>query len=69
MIPFEEHVYLFQDEIDAIAAKRGSSGENGVGDRVLSQMLNELDGIQTLTGVLLIAATNRPDILVYIWQR
>jgi len=56
---------IFFDEIDALAVARGSSGEgNSVGDRVLSQMLNELDGITPLNNVLFLAATNRPDIIV-----
>lgn len=46
--------------------KRGSSGEGGtsVADRVLSQLLNELDGIEPLVNVTVVAATNRPDIIV-----
>uniref|UniRef100_A0A6B2L1D6 AAA+ ATPase domain-containing protein n=1 Tax=Arcella intermedia TaxID=1963864 RepID=A0A6B2L1D6_9EUKA len=55
---------VFFDEIDAIAVARGMSGDgNTVGDRVLSQLLNELDGITPLNDVLLLAATNRPDII------
>ncbi|KAI8818454.1 P-loop containing nucleoside triphosphate hydrolase protein, partial [Chytriomyces cf. hyalinus JEL632] len=50
------------DEIDAIAVRRGN--DNGsVSDRVLSQLLNEMDGIEPLVNVTVIAATNRPDIL------
>ena len=45
--------------------KRSSDGANGVGNRVLSQMLSEMDGIEALNGVLVVAATNRPDTLVY----
>ncbi|KAI8619721.1 P-loop containing nucleoside triphosphate hydrolase protein [Chytriomyces sp. MP71] len=53
---------IFFDEIDAIAVRRGS--DNGsVSDRVLSQLLNEMDGIEPLINVTVIAATNRPDIL------
>lgn len=49
---------------DAIAAKReNSSGGSGVGDRVLTQLLTEIDGIEGLENVILIAATNRPDII------
>ncbi|KAJ3393634.1 spermatogenesis associated protein 5 [Entophlyctis sp. JEL0112] len=50
------------DEIDAIAVRRGN--DNGsVSDRVLSQLLSEMDGIEPLVNVTVIAATNRPDIL------
>lgn len=46
--------------------KRGSSGDSGtsVADRVLSQLLNELDGVEALVNVTVVAATNRPDIIV-----
>ncbi|KAI3651314.1 hypothetical protein MP228_004795 [Amoeboaphelidium protococcarum] len=63
---------VFFDEIDAVAVKRSgfgsspsSSNSNGssVGDRVLIQLLNEMDGVEMLSNVIIIAATNRPDIL------
>ena len=54
-------VVIFFDEIDAIGKKRGS--ESGVGDRMLVQLLTELDGIQHLSQITVIAATNRPDTL------
>ncbi|KAI9139982.1 P-loop containing nucleoside triphosphate hydrolase protein [Paraphysoderma sedebokerense] len=56
---------VFFDEIDAVAVKRSSSSDSGnsVGDRVLSQLLNELDGIESLVNVTVVAATNRPDVL------
>ncbi len=55
---------IFFDEIDAIAPRRGMHiGDSGVSDRVLSQLLTEMDGIQSLNKVIVIAATNRPDIL------
>ncbi|KAJ1652182.1 AAA+-type ATPase [Dispira simplex] len=56
---------VFFDEIDAIAVKRGGDGGGGssVADRVLSQLLNELDGIEPLVNVTVVAATNRPDII------
>ncbi|KAG1455983.1 hypothetical protein G6F46_007923 [Rhizopus delemar] len=56
---------VFFDEIDALTVKRGSSGDGGtsVADRVLSQLLNELDGIEPLVNVTVVAATNRPDII------
>ena len=55
---------VFFDEIDAISVARGSSGDSSsVSDRVLSQLLNELDGIDPLNNVIVIAATNRPDVI------
>ncbi len=55
---------IFFDEIDAIAPRRGMfPGSAGVIERVISQLLTELDGIQTRGDVVVIAATNRPDIL------
>jgi len=54
---------LFIDEIDSIATKRGSRSDSGVGDRVVNQLLTELDGIESLEGVTVIAATNRPDLI------
>ncbi|CAO3649741.1 unnamed protein product [Mucor hiemalis] len=56
---------VFFDEIDALTVKRGSSGDGGtsVADRVLSQLLNELDGVEALVNVTVVAATNRPDII------
>ncbi len=55
---------LFIDEIDSIAPRRGGrSGDSGVGDRVVNQLLTELDGIESLEGVTVIAATNRPDMI------
>jgi len=55
---------IFFDEIDAIATKRGSGGDDsGVGERVVSQLLTELDGLEELEDVVVIAATNRPDLI------
>ncbi|KAI8375234.1 P-loop containing nucleoside triphosphate hydrolase protein [Blakeslea trispora] len=56
---------VFFDEIDALTVKRGASGDGGtsVADRVLSQLLNELDGVEALVNVTVVAATNRPDII------
>ena len=54
---------VFFDEIDAIAPRRGSSGDSHVTERVISQLLTELDGLEDLKGVVVIAATNRPDII------
>jgi transitional endoplasmic reticulum ATPase len=55
---------LFFDELDSIAVKRGSnSGDPGVADRVINQLLTEMDGIGAKKNVFVIGATNRPDIL------
>ncbi|AIF84648.1 AAA family ATPase, CDC48 subfamily [Candidatus Nitrososphaera evergladensis SR1] len=55
---------IFFDEIDAIAPTRGGDfGDSHVTERVISQMLTELDGLEILTNVVVIAATNRPDIV------
>ncbi len=53
---------VFIDEIDAIAPRRGSD-VNRVTDRLINQLLTEMDGIEENSGVVVIAATNRPDIL------
>lgn len=54
---------IFFDEIDSIAPVRGIGGESMVTERVVSQLLTELDGIQSLQGVVVLAATNRADML------
>jgi ATPases of the AAA+ class len=55
---------LFLDELDAIAPLRGSGYEDsGATERVVTQLLTELDGIEKLENVVVIGATNRPDIL------
>ncbi|MEM4160405.1 MAG: CDC48 family AAA ATPase [Thermoplasmata archaeon] len=54
---------IFFDEIDAIVPVRGQSCDSHVTERVISQMLSELDGIEELHNVVVIAATNRPDII------
>ncbi|CAN2388858.1 Cell division protein 48 (CDC48) N-terminal domain [Pristimantis euphronides] len=54
---------LFFDEIDALAVERGSSGAGNVADRVLAQLLTEMDGIEQLKDVVILAATNRPDLI------
>jgi transitional endoplasmic reticulum ATPase len=55
---------VFFDEIDAIAPTRGGAGSDShVTERVISQLLTELDGLEILTNVVIIAATNRPDII------
>ncbi|KAK9835096.1 hypothetical protein WJX84_006660 [Apatococcus fuscideae] len=54
---------IFFDEIDGLAGVRegGGSGGPGVGERVISQLLVEMDGLQARAGVVVLAATNRPD--------
>ncbi|XP_074197342.1 ATPase family gene 2 protein homolog A isoform X2 [Camelus bactrianus] len=53
---------IFFDELDALAVERGSSsGAGNVADRVLAQLLTEMDGIEQLKNVTILAATNRPD--------
>ncbi|PCN50067.1 AAA family ATPase [Candidatus Geothermarchaeota archaeon ex4572_27] len=55
---------VFFDEIDAIAPARGMRyGDSGVTERIVNQLLTELDGITTLKNVVVLAATNRPDML------
>ncbi|GAL94807.1 MAG: AAA family ATPase [Microcystis wesenbergii TW10] len=55
---------VFIDEIDTLAPARGRySGDSGVSDRVVGQILTELDGLQTGATILVIGATNRPDAL------
>jgi transitional endoplasmic reticulum ATPase len=54
---------VFFDEIDALAGKRGVEHGTKVTERVLNQMLAEMDGLEDLSDVLVIGATNRPDML------
>src|SRR6187200_612600 len=54
---------VFFDEIDSIAPVRGLEGDSMVTERVVSQLLTELDGIQALSGVVVLAATNRADMI------
>ncbi len=54
---------LFFDEIDALAPRRGMGADTHVTERVVSQLLTELDGIEELKDVFVIAATNRPDMI------
>ncbi|HEC37880.1 MAG TPA: AAA family ATPase [bacterium] len=54
---------IFFDEIDAIAGLRGRSSGSQVTEQVVSQLLTEMDGLEGLKDVVLIAATNRPDML------
>ncbi|MBU2639325.1 MAG: CDC48 family AAA ATPase [Nanoarchaeota archaeon] len=55
---------LFLDELDAVAPERGTrSGDSGVSERFVSQLLTELDGIEELKDVLILAASNRKDLI------
>ncbi|MCR5026321.1 MAG: CDC48 family AAA ATPase [Methanobrevibacter sp.] len=55
---------IFFDEIDSIASTRsGNDGDSGVTKRVVNQLLTEMDGLEELEDVAIIAATNRPDII------
>jgi transitional endoplasmic reticulum ATPase len=55
---------VFFDEIDAVVPTRGgNSGDSHVTERIISQILTELDGLEALHGVIVIGATNRPDII------
>ncbi len=55
---------VFFDEIDSIATERGgNTNDSGVGERVVSQLLTELDGLESLEDVVVIATTNRPDLI------
>ncbi|MFQ3477226.1 CDC48 family AAA ATPase [Halonotius sp. F2-221B] len=55
---------VFFDEIDSIASERGqNSGDSGVGERMVSQLLTELDGLESLEDVVVIATSNRPDLI------
>src|SRR5919199_316391 len=55
---------IFFDELDAVAPRRGrSEGDAHVTERMISQMLTEMDGLEDLKGVVVIGATNRPDII------
>ncbi|MEM0266011.1 MAG: CDC48 family AAA ATPase, partial [Archaeoglobaceae archaeon] len=54
---------IFFDEIDSLAPRRGGIGDSHVTERVVSQLLTELDGLEELRDVVVIAATNRPDLI------
>ncbi len=55
---------VFLDEIDSLTPKRGMGmSDSGVSERVISQLLTEMDGINTLADIVVIAATNRPDMV------
>ncbi|HEY4383427.1 MAG TPA: CDC48 family AAA ATPase [Ktedonobacteraceae bacterium] len=54
---------VFFDELDAMAPRRGNSNDGNVGDRVIAQLLTEMDGIEGREGVIVLAATNRPELI------
>ncbi|MGF1653374.1 MAG: AAA family ATPase [Actinomycetales bacterium] len=54
---------VFLDEIDALAPRRGQSTDSGVSDRLVATLLTEMDGIERLTDVVVVGATNRPDLV------
>jgi transitional endoplasmic reticulum ATPase len=54
---------VFIDEIDSIAPRRGMQTSSGVTERIVNQLLTSIDGLESLERVLVLAATNRPDIL------
>jgi transitional endoplasmic reticulum ATPase len=54
---------VFLDEVDALTPRRGQSFDSGVTDRVVAAMLTELDGIDPLRDVVVVGATNRPDLI------
>jgi transitional endoplasmic reticulum ATPase len=54
---------IFLDEIDALAPRRGQSFDSGVTDRVVAALLTEMDGIEPLNDVVVLGATNRPELI------
>src|SRR5438552_438540 len=54
---------VFFDEIDSMAPRRGGGNDGNVGDRVIAQLLTEMDGIEGREGVIVLAATNRPELI------
>jgi transitional endoplasmic reticulum ATPase len=54
---------VFLDEVDALAPRRGQSSDSGVADRVVAALLTELDGTQPLRDVVVVGATNRPELI------
>jgi cell division protease FtsH len=54
---------IFIDEIDAVAKKRGTVLHSGAGEQTLNQILVEMDGLEERANVIILAATNRPDVL------
>lgn len=54
---------VFLDEVDALAPRRGQSADSGVTDRVVASLLTELDGVEPLRDVVVLGATNRPELV------
>ncbi|HEY2949152.1 MAG TPA: AAA family ATPase [Micromonosporaceae bacterium] len=54
---------VFLDEVDALAPIRGQAGDGGTTDRVVASLLTELDGVEALRNVVVVGATNRPDLV------
>ncbi|AXK87461.1 AAA family ATPase [Nocardia farcinica] len=54
---------IFLDEVDALAPRRGQSSDSGVADRVVAALLTELDGVEPLRDVVVLGATNRPELI------
>jgi transitional endoplasmic reticulum ATPase len=54
---------VFLDEIDALAPRRGQSSDSGVADRVVAALLSELDGVEPMRDVVVLGATNRPELV------
>ena len=54
---------VFLDEVDALAPRRGQSFDSGVTDRVVAALLTEMDGVEPLRDVVVLGATNRPDLI------
>jgi len=54
---------VFFDEIDSLAPKRGTSSDTNVTERVVNQLLTEMDGLEDLYDIVVIGATNRPDMV------
>jgi transitional endoplasmic reticulum ATPase len=54
---------VFLDEVDALAPRRGQSTDSGVADRVVAALLTELDGAEPLREVIVVGATNRPELI------
>ncbi|QQR92633.1 MAG: CDC48 family AAA ATPase [Candidatus Iainarchaeum archaeon] len=56
-------VVVFFDELDSVASARGYGNDSGVNERMVNQLLTELDGIESMKDVVFVAATNRPDLI------
>lgn len=66
LLPFSFSLSLslnFPGQLDAFAPKRGSDSGNAAAERVVNQLLTELDGLESRKAVFVIAATNRPDMV------